>query len=142
MFIETRVLGTKPRSLDRWSVPVPPGAGRGGDDALTLRDLITRVVTAEVAAFDDRQRRRRLMRVLSDGEISDAAIVGKIDPGGHTASIIGDTAGAVGAALTGFEDGLYLVVLDGSEQRDLDAQVYPTDTSTLVFIRLTFLAGA
>jgi len=142
MFIETRVLGTKPRSLDRWSVPVPPGAGRGGDDALTLRDLIARVVTAEVAAFDDRQRRRRLMRVLSTTEISDAATVGKIDPGGHTASPVGDAAAAVGAALLGFEDGLYLVVLDGVEQRDLDAQVYPTDTSTLVFIRLTFLAGA
>jgi len=142
MFIETRALGTKPRSLDRWSVPVPPGAGRGGDDALTLRDLIARVVTAEVAAFDDRQRRRRLMRVLSTTEISDAATVGKIDPGGHTTSPIGDAAAAVGAALLGFEDGLYLVVLDGIEQRDLDAQVYPKDTSTLVFIRLTFLAGA
>ena len=46
------------------------------------------------------------------------------------------------AALQGFEDGLYLVVLDGAEQRDLDCQVYPKPESHLVFLRLTFLAGA
>ena len=142
MFIETRVLGKKPRSLDRWSVPVPPAIGEGGDDELTLRALITRVVLGEVAAFDERQRQRRLMRVLSQTELSDGAAAGKIDPGGHTTSPVADPEAAVGAALQGFEDGLYLVVLDGVEQHNLDAQVYPKDSSTLVFVRLTFLAGA
>lgn len=142
MFIETRVLGKKARSLDRWSVPVPPSVGEGGDDELTLRALITRVVRGEVAAFDERQRERRLMRILSPTEISDGAAGGKIDPGGHSTSPVADPEVAIGAALQGFEDGLYLVVLDGIEQRDLDAQVYPTATSTLAFVRLTFLAGA
>ena len=142
MLIETRLLGKKPRSLDRWSVPVPPAAGDGGDDALTLRDLITRVVRGEVAAFDERQRQGRLMRVLSRAEIADGASAGKVDPGGRTGLPVADPEVAVGAALQGFEDGLYLVVLDGVEQRELDAQVYPKDTSTLVFVRLTFLAGA
>lgn len=142
MFIETRLLGKKPRALDRWSVPVPPATGDGGDDALTLRALITRVVLGEVAAFDERQRQRRLMRVLSQGEIADGASAGKVDPGGRGASPGADPETAVGAALQGFEDGLYLVVLDGIEQRDLDAHVYPKDTSTLAFVRLTFLAGA
>lgn len=142
MFIETRVLGTKARSLDRWSIPVPPALGDGGGGELTLRALITRVVLGEVAAFDERQRQRRLMRVLSHTEISDGAAAGKIDPGGHARPPVADPDSAVGAALQGFEDGLYLVVLDGVEQRDLDAQVYPKDTSTLVFVRLTFLAGA
>lgn len=49
---------------------------------------------------------------------------------------------AIAAALAGFEDGLYLVVLDGREQRDLDARVVLTQQSRLVFLRLTFLAGA
>jgi hypothetical protein len=44
--------------------------------------------------------------------------------------------------LQGFEDGLYLVILDGEEQRDLDRQVYVTAESRMVFLRLTFLAGA
>ena len=49
---------------------------------------------------------------------------------------------AVATALQGFEDGLYLVMIDGVEQRDLNASVFVTDASQLVFIRLTFLAGA
>ena len=53
-----------------------------------------------------------------------------------------DAEAAVGAALQGFEDGLYLVIVDGVEQRSLDSQVYLTADSRLVFLRLTFLAGA
>ena len=48
---------------------------------------------------------------------------------------------AVAAALTAFEDGMYLVVLDDQEQRDLDAQVYLQPDSRLTFVRLTLLAG-
>jgi len=48
----------------------------------------------------------------------------------------------VGAALTGFEDGLYLVILDGVEQKELEQPVYLRDDSRLVFLRLAFLAGA
>ena len=142
MFIETRVLAKKTRAFDRWSIPVPPRTGDGGDDALTLRALITGVVRGEVAAFDERQRQRRLLRVLSASEIAGGAAVGKIDAGGRPSAPVSDPEAAVGAALQGFEDGLYLVLLDGVEQRDLDAQVYPNDSSTLVFVRLTFLAGA
>jgi hypothetical protein len=37
---------------------------------------------------------------------------------------------------------VYLVILDGREQKDLDAPVYLADDSQIVFLRLTFLAGA
>jgi hypothetical protein len=80
--------------------------------------------------------------VLSESQIAEGAVQGKIDPGGHAPTGPADPDVAVGAALQGFEDGLYLVVLDGLEQRDLDAQVYLTAESRLVFLRLTFLAGA
>ena len=43
---------------------------------------------------------------------------------------------AIGAALEAFEDGMYLVVLDGEEQRNLDAQVYLRDESRIAFVRL------
>ena len=47
--------GWKSRPLDRWSVPVPPELGDGGDDGgLTLRELIARIVHAEVEAFEAR----------------------------------------------------------------------------------------
>lgn len=142
MFIETRVLGKRARPLDDWSVPGLPGGDVGDDGGLTLRELIARLVRSEVAAFEKRERARRFVRVLSADEIERGAARGKVDPGGRAPTGPVDVEGAVGAALQAFEDGLYLVILDGVEQRDLDAQVFPTPDSRLVFLRLTFLAGA
>jgi hypothetical protein len=142
MLVQTRVAGKKVRLLDRWSIPAPPLEGGEGDDGVTLRALIARVVLAEVRAFGARQRRRRLVSVLSERTIDAAAETGKIDPGGRAVDSPVDTDAAVGAALQGFEDGLYLVILDGVEQTELDRQIYPTADSQLVFLRLTFLAGA
>jgi hypothetical protein len=142
MLIETRILGRKSRPLDGWAVPDPPTAGDGDGGGLTLRALITRVVRAEVGAFERRERARRFVRVLSEPEIAAGAARGKVDPGGRPGGAPVDAEAAVAAALQGFEDGLYLVVLDGVEQRELDRQVYLTAESRLVFLRLTFLAGA
>jgi hypothetical protein len=48
---------------------------------------------------------------------------------------------AVATALEAFEDGLYLVVVDGQELRNLDAQVFLQPDSRVAFVRLTLLAG-
>ena len=142
MFVETRVLGKTSRPLDDWTIPTPPSEPEDSGDGLTLRALIARIVRAEVQAFEHRERTRRFVRVLSDSEIKHAAARGKVDSGGRAPTAPVDADSAVGAALQGFEDGLYLVILDGVEQRDLDRQVYLTDESRMVFLRLTFLAGA
>jgi hypothetical protein len=140
--VEARVLGRKRPVLDRWSIDVPIPPDERGDGGLTLRDLITRVVRAEVDAFRERERARTLVRVLSEREIEASAITGKLDPGGRAAGAAVDVDAAVATALAGFEDGLYLVVLDGQEHKDLDQPVYLRADSRLVFLRLTFLAGA
>ena len=142
MFVETKVIGKKARPLDGWSVPSPPPEPGDGGSGLTLRQLISRVVRGEVEAFEQRQRANRLLRVLSEREISVGAVAGKIDAGGRPPSEPVDEAAAVGAALQGFEDGLYLVILDVVEQKQLDQRVYVRPDSRLVFLRLSFLAGA
>lgn len=143
VLIVTRALGRRAPLLDDWSVDLPPDDGGGEEGGgLTLRELIARVVRAEVAAFRQRQRRDSLLRVLSPSEIHDAAARGRVLPGGRPASPEVDEEQAVAVALSGFEDGLYLVVIDGTEQRELDAQVYVRPDSRLTFLRLTFLAGA
>jgi hypothetical protein len=53
-----------------------------------------------------------------------------------------DPGQAVAAALLAFEDGLYLVILDGEEQRELDRQIFLQADSHMVFVRLVMLAGA
>jgi hypothetical protein len=99
-------------------------------------------VRHEVGAFRGRENARRFVRVLSDREIDDGAARGKIDSGGRSPTGEVDDDAAVGAALQGFEDGLYLVIVDGVEQRDLDRQVFVNSETRIVFLRLTFLAGA
>jgi hypothetical protein len=141
MFIELRQFGRTSRPLDGWAVPTPPGTDPS-DGGITLRELIAGVVRAEVAAFRERDERRRFVRALTEREIAEGARRGRIDPGGRESEGSVDPEVAVGAALLGFEDGLYLVIVDGVEQRSLDAQVYLRPDSRLVFLRLTFLAGA
>ena len=142
MFIELRHAGRKARPLDGWAIPDPPGSSDPGGGGITLRDLIARIVRGEVAAFQTREGRRRFVRALTVREIEEGAARGRVDPGGRPTGEPVDAEAAVGAALQAFDDGLYLVILDGVEQRSLDRQVFLTPDSRLVFLRLTFLAGA
>ena len=108
---------------------------------MRLRDLITTIVRAEVAQFQARQAERQLVRWLTASEIEAAAGRGKVDLGDRddVQAVAPDE--AVGAALLAFEDGLYLVFVDGAQQHDLDAEVMARPDSRLTFVRLTLLAG-
>ena len=140
LLVSTRILGKRKPLLDDFSVP-PPVVERDGDD-LRLRDVIGHVVRHEVAEFKKRQQARRFDRVLSDAQIAESAASGKVDPAAKDFDQKVDMDEAVASALLAFEDGLYLVVIDEIERRSLDEPVRLTEDSRLVFIRLTFLAGA
>jgi hypothetical protein len=137
--ISGKALGKKKPLFDDFSLPFPPDLGDGG--ALTLRDLIARVVTGEVEAFKQRQQERKLVRALTAADIEQGAVRGKIDMGGRDLQQEVDVEQAIGTALEAFEDGLYLVIVDGQEQRSLDAQVFLQPDSRLAFVRLPLLAG-
>lgn len=136
-------LGQRRPLFEDFSVPFPPDlSGGDGGGGLTLRELIARVVRSEVEAFATRQERRRLTRVLSPARIDEGLERGNVDMGGRDLDQRVDADDAVATALQAFEDGLYLVVIDDVEHRDLDAQVFVQPGSRMVFIRLVFLAGA
>ncbi len=67
---------------------------------------------------------------------------GKISSGGEEfdAQPV-DEETAVGAALQAFEDGLYFVVIDDVQCRDLEVRIVLKPESRVTFIRLTLLAG-
>jgi len=137
--ISGKALGRKKPLFADWSIPFPPDAGDGG---LTLRDLIGRVVRAEVEAFKQRQQERQLFRALTARDIEKGTAKGKIESGGQEFKPQQvDADEAVGVALQAFEDGLYLVVVDGEEQRELDRQLFLKEDSRVAFVRLTMLAG-
>ena len=139
--VEARALGRKKPLIPEWSVPLPPELGPRRDDGVTLRQLIEHVVRNEVAAFAERQQARQFVRALSEREIAEGAEKGRVDPGGREPSYVPEPEIAVGTALEAFEDGLYLVLVDEQEKKNLDEAVFVRDDSKVVFVRLTFLAG-
>ncbi|MBK8915107.1 MAG: hypothetical protein IPM64_11010 [Phycisphaerales bacterium] len=129
--------------FEDFSIPPPAEVGEGGP--ITLRDLIAHIVRIEVAAFEERRHARRIDRVLSTAQIEREAARGRISPEGQDprrppAAV--DVETAIATALEAFADGLYLVIIDDLEYRELGAIVCVGPDSRITFVRLTFLAGA
>jgi hypothetical protein len=121
-------------------MPFPPEWSDAG--GITLRDLIDRVVRAEVQAFRQRQAERRIFHALTARQIAAAAEKGKIDSGGsEVPEQAVDEDEAVAVACQAFEDGIYLVVIDGEDHRQLDREIDVEPDSRVTFVRLTLLAG-
>jgi len=137
--ISGRSVGSRKPLFDDFSIPPPIDPGEGG---LTLRDFIARVVRSQVKAYQEREHARRFDRVLTARQIGEGQAKGSIRPEGRSLSPgPADTDEAVAAAWDAFEDGLYLVVIDGEEQKVLDKQVYVNEDSRVTFVRLVFLSG-
>ena len=109
--------------------------------SLTLGELLTQIVTAEVSAFKARQADRRMTKVLGLVDIEAGVAIGKVSSGGSELNQIVDVGKAVETALQAFEDGFYLVFIDDRQQEDLQATVALTSSSELLFLRLTPLVG-
>ncbi len=135
MLVQGKALGRKKPLFDEFSVP-PPVAGE-----VTLRGLLGHVVRHEVEAFRERQAERRLLHALTAKQIDAGLAKGKVDSGGSALDQKVDVEAAIAAAVEAFQDGLYLVVLDETELKDLDAPLSLTGSSRLTFIRLSLLAG-
>jgi hypothetical protein len=138
--IEARAAGRRRPLLPNWELPPPPELA-GGGAPLTLAELIARVVRSEVAAFEKRKRDGRFMRLLSEDQIAAEAMRGRVDPAGRAPVGRVDEEASVGTALESFEDGRYLVLIDGRQYERLDEQVLLGTESTVTFLRLVPLAG-
>jgi hypothetical protein len=100
------------------------------------------VVRSEVRAFRDRQSERQVFRALTAREIAAGAEKGKIEMGGsEVPQQFVDEDEAVAVACQAFEDGIYLVVIEGEEQRQIDREIHLRPDSHVTFVRLTLLAG-
>ncbi|MCA9116206.1 MAG: hypothetical protein KDA79_14065 [Planctomycetaceae bacterium] len=140
--ISGKALGRRRPLFADFSIPTAPHDADSGDGSTTLRDLIDRIVRHEVQSFRERQQDRQLLRALTARQIDAALETGKVTMGESEVEPQDvDEDAAVGTALVAFEDGLYLVAIDGTEYRDLDRQVFLQPDSRITFIRLTLLAG-
>lgn len=137
--VSAQAIGRRKPICDDFSVPPPPAVATGGP--VTLRDLIAHVVRSEVEAFKNRQAERRLFRALTARQVEEGLAAGKVTAGGGDLDQKVDPDEAVATAVEAFADGLFLVVIDGNEVKELDAAVPLTADSKLTFVRLTMLAG-
>jgi hypothetical protein len=141
VIVSGRAVGSRRALFDDWSVPLNPD-DFGGGEGLTLGELIEKIVHAEVQAYEQRREARRLDRVMSAAQIERGAAQGKVSPEGKNTPPAPNADEAVDVALQAFEDGLYLVAIDGREAKSLDETVFINAGSRVTFIRLVFLAGA
>jgi hypothetical protein len=140
VIVTGRAVGSRRPLFADWSVPLPPRDD--GDGGLTLRDVIALVVRADLEAYSKRREARRLDRVLTQRDIERGEAQGRIAPEARETGAPPPVEEAISAAWLAFEDGMYLVAIDGQEYRSLDAQVFVTPDTRITFIRLVFLAGA
>ena len=140
IIVEAKQVGQRRPLLPALRVPLPPDPEPPGQ-RLTLRALIARIVQAEVDAFRQRQEQSRLVSVLTESQIQQAAGSGKISLGGAELQQPVDTDAAVATALQAFEDGLYVVFVDDEQCADLSAEVFLKPDSRVLFVRLVALAG-
>lgn len=136
--IEARSLARRQPLIPEWQAPVPQVEVGG---AVTLRALLSHLVTSEVEAFRKRQEQRGLLQVLSREEVAAGVERGKVATGSQDLHQEVDTDAAIATAVQAFEDGIYLVVLDGEEQRELDSPLKLGPDSRVTFLRLSLLAG-
>jgi len=139
--ISGRTVGSRRPLFADWSIPLAPD-DFGGGEGLTLRDLIALVVRAEVAAYESRREARRLDRVFSRERIERGAADGRVAPEAREGAAAPPVEEAVETAVTAFEDGIYLVAIDGVEMREVEARVSVRADTRVTFIRLVLLAGA
>ena len=137
--VSAKAVGRKKPLLEDYSVPPPVALAAG--QAVRLRDLIGHVVRTEVAAFQQRQTERRLLQALTAKQIAEGLAAGKVQAVGSELEQHVDPEQAVATAVEAFADGLFLVVVDEKEVKELDSVVPLTATSRLTFIRFTMLAG-
>lgn len=133
-----KVIGKTQPIFTNWELLLPEQAAQS---PLTLRDLLTQIVLAEVAGFAERQSQQRLMQVLSPTQIRLGVEQGKVDSGGKDLEQHVDPEQAIATALQAFTDGLYYVFLDEQQQENLDDVVCLQAQSELLFLRLVPLVG-
>lgn len=140
--ISGKIVGKSQNLFTTWQMTLPLGAVSSLDSQrLTLAELLTQIVQAEIRAFSDRQSQRRMTKVLGLVEIEAGVALGKIDSGGSDLDQVVDEQGAIENALQAFQDGFYLVFIDDQQQENLADLVDLQANSELLFLRLTPLVG-
>ena len=133
MIVEARVVGGRDR-LEDTHVPLERGGHR-------LETVLQALVRAELAAFEERQRDRSLLRVLTPTDLVRGVETGRYSAGPRPRQQAPSYDDAWARAREAFQDGLYVVFLDDRQVESLDDTILVTTDTRLRLVRLVALAG-
>lgn len=111
------------------------------DGISTLGQLITEIVSFEVAQYNRKDTDAQLVDFFTQQELDERAQAGKIGFGRIYSDRKADEATAVENVLQCFEDGLIRIFKEDEELTSLTEKIILNENDTLTFIRLTALAG-
>ncbi|OLS39248.1 hypothetical protein [Bacillus sp. MRMR6] len=107
----------------------------------SLRELITEVITGNVAEYNKKAEEHVLLKYLSFDDIENEVQAGKVGFGERFNTQQADSAQAVDTTMTAFTDGLFRVFVGDQEISTLDGPLEVKEADVLTFIRFTMLAG-
>lgn len=110
-------------------------------EAPNLQNFLQLVVAQEVAAYNERISAKSLLPYLDNKKIAEMAAHGKVDFGAQYNTETVALEQAIATALQAFEDGLFMVLIDGTICKQLDQPLQFKENSEVVFLRLVALAG-
>lgn len=118
------------------------------NEHLTVRELITQTVEEQVRdllihrKLDNEKARQILQRqYLTEEEIQKQATSGVVkQPSKKPHSYI-DSAVQVNKAILAFDNGTFMIVVDGRQLEDLDEMIALSPSSKVTFVRMTPLVG-
>ncbi len=106
-----------------------------------LKDLIETLVRNNVRDFNNNIDDTKVLAFLTPLEIQTQSESGKIGFNSVENKTKADISKSIKNALQAFEDGIFLVFIDDDEIQSLNEKITLKTSSTIVFIRMTFLAG-
>jgi len=107
----------------------------------TLQNFLQLVVTKEVANYNEKTTNKSLLPYLDKTTLAKMAEYGKVDFGEMYNTEPAILEEAVSTAIQAFEDGLFMILIDGAICRNLAQKIQFRENSEVVFLRLVALAG-
>lgn len=121
------------------------------DISMSLREFLIETVRITVKEYNksvsffrkgpDISDSGEVLKALSEKDISDKAVMGKISFGINYGGKKAKVEKAVENVIQCFEDGLIAVFADGDRYEELDMKVNLHEGSEVTFVRLSFLTG-
>lgn len=118
------------------------------NEHLTVRELITQTVEEQVRdllihrKLDNEKARQILQRqYLTEEEIQKQATSGVVKQPSKKPHAYIDSAVQVNKAILAFDNGTFMIVVDGRQLEDLDEMIALSPSSKVTFVRMTPLVG-